>query len=423
MNNRLKTSPMRVLLSEGSSNSARQAIYGLANGLGANSSIDVLDPSGWCQCRFSRFVRRRIECPKIASNPIDYVRFAADLVKRESYDVLFPTHEQVYAFSKFREEFSKHVGLAVPDFGVLRRVQSKSEFFELMNELDFPMPETQVIHSIEELAKVDNYPLFLKLIHSTASLGVKRVSSASEATETMKQFEQLGRWKRGDAVVLQQPAPGQQAEVTAVFQHGRLIAAACGDVLATGIGGGPALRRTAVHPLVLKHMEQFGEKLHWHGPLSVEYFYDHASQQPYYIEANPRIGESFNRMAGGVNVCEATVRVSLGEHVPRYPDVKPGVTTHNGFIVLIAAAYNGASRGELLKQIWKHWTTRPRIESEMTRPREDWSSLIPATAVVSLLLLSPNSAQKLAHGTVQNYSLPTEAAQIIDTLENTEVFT
>ena len=412
-----KPKSIRILLSEGSSNSARQTLYGL----GRDKVIDVLDPSAWCQCRFSSLVRRRIACPKIARDPAGYIKFAADLVRRESYDVLFPTHEQVYAFSKFRESFSKHVGLAVPEFEVLRRVQSKSEFFSLMNELGLPMPETQIVYSIEELNSVCDFPLFLKLIHSTASLGVKRVSSAAEAVETMKMFEQRGLWKRGDAIVLQQPAPGRQAEVTAVFQHGRMVAAACGDVLATGIGGGPALRRTAIHPLVLKHMETFGQQLNWHGPLSVEYFYDHDTEKPYYIEANPRIGESFNRLAGGVNVCEATVRVSLGEHVARYPDVRPGVITHNGFIVLIAAAYNGASRLELLQKLWKHWTQRPRHQSEMTRPVEDWMSIIPATAVITLLLMSPRSAQRLAHGTVENYSLPSEAAEIIDHLDSSQI--
>ena len=413
-----KQDPIRILLSEGSSNSARQTLYGL----GARHSVDILDPSAWCQCRFSRFVRRRIPCPMIAKDPVGYVQFVANLVRRESYQVLFPTHEQVYAFSKFRDRFSKYVGLAVPDFDAIRRVQSKSEFCALMTELELPIPTTRIARCVEDLHAVGSYPLFIKLVHSTASLGVQRVSSAEEAKAAMRQFEERGLWVKGDPIVLQQPAPGQQAEVTAVFQEGRMVAAACSDVLATGIGGGPALRRTAIHEPVLSQVESLGRHLHWHGPISVEYFYDHQNQQPYYIEANPRIGESFNCLAGGVNLCEATLRISLGEDVPRFPDVRPGVMTHNGFIVMIAAAYNGEGRVQLMQRLWKHWTNRQRHESEMTRPMEDWMSLIPATAVISMLLLSPKSAQSLAHGTVENYSLPTQAAVVIDGLEEADAF-
>lgn len=413
-----KIKSIRVLLSEGSSNSARQTLYGLGRG----KSIDVLDPSPWCQCRFSSLVRKRIACPMIAKDPKGYVRFVADLIRRQAYDVLFPTHEQVYAFSRFREQFAKYAGLAVPDFEVIRKVQSKSDFCQLMLKLGLPIPETKIIYSIDELKEIDNYPQFVKLIHSTASLGVKRVSSLAEATNTLKDFESRKLWKGGDPVVIQQPASGTQAEVSAVFQNGRMVGAACADVLETGIGGGPALRETAIHKPVLEHMRLFGEKLNWHGPLSVEYFYDHTNERPYYIEANPRIGESFNCLAGGVNLCEATVRISMGEELSPYPEVRPGVITHNGFIVLIAAAFNGEGRLQLVDRLWKHWTGRARAESEMTRPREDWMSLIPATAVISMLLLSPKSARSLAYDTVENYSLPAEAAQVIDKMSVTEAF-
>lgn len=413
-----KQQPLRILLSEGSSNSARQTLYGL----GPGKQIDVLDPSAWCQCRFSRLVKRRIACPTISHDPQGYIRFVADLVRRQHYDVLFPTHEQVYGFAKFREEFSKYVGLAVPEFEVLRRLQNKAGFCEIMAELGLPIPDTLIVRSVEELSSTVDFPQFVKLIHSTASLGVQRAESPAQAIEAVNQFHDKGLWKPGDPIVLQRPALGKQAEVSAVFQNGRVVAVGCADVLATGIGGGPALRQTAIHRPVIEHMERLGETLNWHGPLSIEYFYDHDTEQPYYIEANPRIGESFNCLAGGVNLCDATTRVSLGETVARVPDVRPGVITHNGFIVMIAAAYNGENRSQLLRRLWKSWTERPRHQSEMTQPCQDWMSLLPATAVIAMLLCAPQSAKALAHGTVENYSLPAAAANQIDDLRVGDLF-
>jgi predicted ATP-grasp superfamily ATP-dependent carboligase len=408
---------IRILLSEGSSNSARQTLYGL----GDKYTIDLVDPSPWCQCRFSSLVRRRIPCPQIAKDPVGYVRFVAKLVQQHRYDVFFPTHEQVYVFAKFRDAFQRHVGLAVPAFEAIRRVQSKAEFAILMEELGLPTPATKIVLTKSELSAHSDFPCFVKLVHSTASLGVQRVSDSVELSETVHRFEQAGAWTEGQEIVIQQPARGRQSEVNAVFQNGRLVGIACADVLQTGIGGGPTLRRSALHPAVIQQMERLGSYLNWHGPISLEYFYDCDTQQPVYIEANPRIGETLNSQISGVNLCEATVRIALGEHVDRIPEAKPGVMSHNGFIVMIADAYNGANRRQLSKRLINHWARQGDFgscDSDMTRLGEDKLSLIPATAVILRLLVSPRSARGLAQSTVDNYSLPTTAAAVIDELSD-----
>lgn len=407
---------MRILLSEGSSSSARQAIYALGRN---HHQIDLVDPSRWCQCRFSSRVRRRIPCPPISRDPIGYAKKIASLVQSGDYDVLFPTHEQVYLFSKFRDFFQRHVGLAVPSFDVLRRIQSKSEFVVLMDELRLPIPASRVVKTKADLFEHDQFPCFVKLVHSTASLGVQKVDTPEELRSTIERFEKSMLWKVGDSIVIQQPARGRQAVATAVFQEGRLVALACADILKTGIGGGPTLRVSAVHPPVRTHLETLGRELNWHGPIAIEYFYDSATEQVQYIEANPRIGETSNPRLAGVPLCETVVRISVGEHVDPLLEATPGIVSHSGFVVLIADAYNGASRIELLQRLVDHWLKRGdygTCPSEMTRVREDRLSWIPATAVALGLLASPRSAVRLATGTVENYSLPQSAADVIDNL-------
>ena len=362
-------------------------------------------------------VRRRIACVSIAKDPLGYVRDVARLVAEKRYDVLFPTHEQVYVFAKFRDAFARHVGLAVPSFEAISRVQSKAEFVMLMRELGLPTPHGQIVRSKSELTAYDEFPCFIKLAHSTASLGVQRVADANEMQQSIARFEASGAWSEGNEIVIQQPAVGRQAEANVVFQDGRLVGIACTDVLATGIGGGPALRRSASHPAVIQHAERLGEHLNWHGPITLEYFYDESTGQPTYIEVNPRICETLNAEISGVRLCDAVVRIALGEQVPRLPAGTPGITSHNGFVVMIADAYNGATRRALCGRLWNHWTRQGDFgtcESEMTRLREDRLSLIPATAVILRLLASPRSAQSLAHETVNNYSLPHVAATKID---------
>lgn len=405
-----------VLLSEGSSNSARQVLYGLRG----TSTVDILDPAAFCQCRYSLLVRRWHRCPSIAQDPQGYLRFLVDRLKRQRYDVLLPTHEQVYLISRFREQLSQLAGLAVPDFDSLRQLQGKADFWRLMTDLGVPVPETKIVTSKAEARRHDQFPCYVKLPHSTASLGVAAVANPEELHSCLAEFQQLGRWTEGDELLLQQPARGRQAEVSAVFQQGQLIAVACADVLETGIGGGPARRQGADHPSVLPHLHLIGKTLQWHGPLVLEYFYDSVTKQPEFIEANPRIGETFNAMISGVNIAEITARLSQGERFDELVVGQRGKCSHNGFILLIADAYNGASRRQLLHRIARHWLGKgeyQRCESEMTRPCEDIGSLLPASVVSAGLILRPSSAIQLTENTVANYSLPLPAVQQIHTMD------
>ncbi len=409
---------MKILLSEGSSNSARQTLYGL----GQNYQIDLVDPSPWCQCRFSRFVRRWYRCPSVAKDPLGYMKYVADLLRRQKYDVLFPTHEQVYLFAKFRDLLSQRVGLALPAFDVIRQVQSKVEWMRLLRSLNLPAPVSHAARTEQELQALAQFPCYAKLAHSTASLGVVHVRDKGELHMALAQFKTAGLWSEGTELLLQQPAQGRQAEVSGIFQDGRLVAVACADVMATGIGGGPSFRTSTSHPVVVDHLRRLGTHLNWHGPLVLDYFYDSSTGQPQYIEANPRIGEAFNAQASGINLCEVAVQVALGRHVEELPQGNVGICTHNGFVVLLADAYNGARRPQLVRRLWQSWFHRgpyESCESEMTRPQEDWGSLIPATAVSLRVVACPRSARNLATSTIDNYSLPQAAVNIIDRLPQT----
>ena len=76
--------PLRVLLSEGSSTSAREAITCLAL---AGHEVDICDPDWHCLGRFSRLVRRFHRCPGLGVDPEGYLTFILDLISREHFDV------------------------------------------------------------------------------------------------------------------------------------------------------------------------------------------------------------------------------------------------------------------------------------------------------------------------------------------------
>jgi len=405
---------VKVLLTEGSSSSARQTLYGLDR-----YTVDILDPSPWCQCRFSRLVRRWYRCPSFSQSPGAYLRFLADRILKGHYDVLFPTHEQVYLLARFRDALQRRVGVALPSFEALEQMQCKSSFARLLQRLGLPAPETQVIRNPAELAPATGFPCYLKLAHSTAGYGVRLVQDAEDLRNALADFEREGALAEESEVVVQQPARGIQGVAQSVFQHGRLIAAHCSEAHDVGIGGGQMLRVSASHPMVIADLQKLGAHLHWHGALFVDYFYDAERERVQYIEANPRIGETLSARICGVNLCDLLVQISLGNQMEPVGPTEAGVWSHNGFQVLLARALKGAGRRELIAECWRLIRKKGPYrgcQNEMTRPAEDWASLIPAFVVTFGLFANPRLADRIVRRTVENYSLPETAVQSIHEL-------
>jgi len=355
----------------------------------------------------------------LSRSPAAYLRFLADKIHEEECDVLFPTHEQVYLLARFRESLQPHVGIALPSFDALRRMQSKSEFAQLSEEVNLPFPKTRVVRTEAELASVTELPGYVKLPHGTAGYGVKHVESADDLRRAYEQFRKAGAIAEHEELVIQKPAHGIQGVAQSVFQHGRLVATHCSEARYVGIGGGQMLRVSASHPAVIEDLKKLGRHLHWRGALFLDYFYDAENGKVEYIEANPRIGETLSSRICGVNLCDILVQVSLGNHVEPCGPTRPGVWSHNGFLVLLARALQGARRRDLIAECWRLLRgtgSYAGCQNEMTRPAEDWASAIPAIAVTLQLLASPKSADRIVRRTVDNYSLPAAAVGRIDDL-------
>lgn len=409
---------MRILMTDGTSSSARQSLYGIGGG----HEVDVCAPSPLCQCRFSSRVRRWLRCPPLGSQPEAYFDFLIRQIRGGGYDLLLPTHEEVYLLSKYRDELSRHVGLAVPPFAAMQKMMGKVEFAQTMESLSLPTPPSEVVTLGPHSDSHARYPCYLKLNYATAGLGVRFIHGPREWQEAMDDFRRVGLIEgRTTRALVQQPASGTMCVVQAVFQEGELRAAHCARVIAAGIGGGAMVRVGVRHPEVVAHVRRLGEALRWHGAMFLEYLYDDAAERPSYIECNPRIGEPVNAHLSGVNLVDLLAKISTGQQVAGGEQPAAGVRSHVGFVRLIAEAMKGASRGEL----WRLWRSMQRGEgiyrdaaNEMTRPTEDRLSRIPAAFVIGQLLLRPSSAVRLVEGTVNNYALSAATVRAIDAMSD-----
>src|SRR5580765_7323414 len=125
--------PLRILIPEGSSTSARETITIL--GLSGHH-VEICDPSPWCLARYSRFVRKFHRCPGLRRDPADFLAFVERLIATGNFDVLLPTHEQGFLFAKLQDRLKGRIAVALPSFESYCAALGKAPFSRLLTRLD-----------------------------------------------------------------------------------------------------------------------------------------------------------------------------------------------------------------------------------------------------------------------------------------------
>jgi hypothetical protein len=398
---------VRVLLSEGSSLTARETITALGP---AGHELEVMDPDPLCLARFSRWVRRVIRCPPIGLDPDGYIDAVGEQLGRRRYDVLLPTHEQAYLFAARRERLGDEVGLAVSTREAFARVQSKVAFAELLDELGMPQPRHQRLEHPGELERW-SYPYWVKSAYSTAGQGVREVRDDCSRAQAL-----AAMWPAPGGLLIQAPASGTYGQVQALFDRGRLIAAHTCIATATGMGGSAAARLGVDHAAPRADVARIGEALRWHGGLTLDYFWSD-DRGPLYLECNPRTVEPGNAVASGVPMPELQLRLSAGERFEGPSLVgRPGVRTHSLIAICMGAAARTGRRGPVLATLGDAIVRRGVFADghEILTPVLRDPASVPALAfVLARLLIDPRAAASVAAHAVGAYSLSPETVEAL----------
>lgn len=199
-------------------------------------------------------------------------------------------------------------------------------------------------------------------------------------------------------------------QVQALFDHGRLLAVHTSAQAATGIGPSAAGRVSVDHPFARQEVARIGERLGWHGGLTLDYLFSGADHV--YIECNPRTVEPANAAASGVNLPALQVALSLGEQIDGVPVGRTGIRTHSSLAILLGtAAYVGTRREVLAEAVRLAFHRGPYEHSRevLTPVFRDPKSAIPLSLVAARALLWPGTATKLANAAVGAYSMTLDA--------------
>jgi predicted ATP-grasp superfamily ATP-dependent carboligase len=395
--------PLRVLLSEGSSTSAREAITIL--GLSGHH-VEVCDPSPWCVARFSRFVRKFHRCPPLRTDPAGYLAFVERLLSAGNFDVLLPTHEQGFLFARVRQRLEGRIGLALPSFDNYRTAHSKAGFSRLLDRLGLPQPRTEIVKSVPALRDAIRFPAVVKTSVGTASRGIWFVRHAGDLEDALRDLGVALRDLESsdafaDEVLVQDLIAGTTEKAQSVFCHGEMIGFHAYRQVAAGVGGGEAVKESVSRPLMRGLVEKVGEALDWHGALSVDYIMPLDDATPLLIDCNPRLVEPMSAFRSGSDLVGLLLRLSRGETPSALTAGRDGVRTHLAMQALLGAASRGATRGDLVREcalLAAAGGPYAGSSEELTPVGLDWLSAVPLVITAAVLLASPAFAIRLARG-------------------------
>jgi predicted ATP-grasp superfamily ATP-dependent carboligase len=385
--------PLRVLLSEASSTSAREAITVL--GL-AGHVIEVCDPSPVCLGRFSRFVGKFHRCPGLRDDPAGYLAFVEKLLAERSFDVLLPIHEQGFLFARVRERFYGRVGLALPSFESYRAAHGKAGFSRLLDELGLPQPATRIVTSPTQLREAVRFPCVVKTSIGTASRGIWFVRDQAALTLALQELGANDAF--AGAVLVQDLVAGATEKAQAIFCRGKLLGFHAYRQIAAGAGGGEAIKQSVRRPRVRADVATIGERLGWHGALSVDTITPEQGSH-LFIDCNPRLVEPMSAYLAGLDLVDLLLRVSQGKAPEPAPDSREGVRTHLAMQALLGRAARDGTRREIFRECVRIGARRgPYADSveELTPLRRDRIGTVPLAMLALALLADPKLAGTLS---------------------------
>jgi len=388
--------PLRVLLSEGNSTSAREAItiLGLSGHL-----VEVCDPSRFCLARFSRFVRKFHRCPPLRDDPAAFLDFVEKLLVARRFDVLLPIHEQGYLFARVKPRLAGRVGLALPDFASYRAVHSKAGFSRLLDRLGLPQPVTRIVKSESELRAAIHLPCVVKTAVGTASRGVWFIRSDADLENALRELRAIDAL--ADEVLVQEWVAGATEKAQGVFCRGRLAGFHAYRQIAAGVGGGEAIKQSVGRPQVRELLATIGEKLAWHGAFSIDYLLPDDDATPRLVDCNPRLVEPMSAYVAGLDLVGLLLRISRGEVPEAAGESREGIRTHLAMQALLGCAARGGRRRDVLRECWRLLvgeTPYAGSLEELTPVRLDWLSAVPLVTIAIALLAAPKRAATLARG-------------------------
>jgi len=91
---------------------------------------------------YSRYSSGHFVYPSPFSQQKKFIDCLISKIKELNIDVLIPVFEELFLVAKHKEELSKHVKMAVPDYSQILTAHNKDKWLAIAEDQDIPVPKT-----------------------------------------------------------------------------------------------------------------------------------------------------------------------------------------------------------------------------------------------------------------------------------------
>lgn len=313
---------------------------------------------------YSKYVKKRIMLPRLKTNPVAYAEALLDELKKGKYDFYFPSLEELYLMSYYREEVLKYTQTVIPPHDEIVRLHDKGLLKQSVIDAGALYPETKVpkdMADAEAFIKTVDYPVYIKLRQSRNSTGLRLVKEPDKILAAYKDTIHRNNVPETQLPIIQQRIAGPEYAWSGLAQEGRVL----GETFHVGVryiprsGGTTTCRKWKSHEGCSKDAYKFVEHIKYSGFISIDFMVDERTGKQYIIDINPRPSVCINvGYYSGVDLIPEWVKIAMGEKANILPKGKEEVksSTHFADVFWLLQTYTtGPESWKERKQLRKEW--------------------------------------------------------------------
>jgi predicted ATP-grasp superfamily ATP-dependent carboligase len=279
----------------------------------------------------SRFSRGHFIYPSPFRDQAGFIASIVKNARRLKAEVLIPVFEETFLLSKYKDEISRHVRMAIPDYDQVLTAHNKDRWMPLAESLGVPVPRTFAATELRRAgpkAAALTYPVLVKPNQGGGAWGIREAATERELETILSGDTCFGRpWERFS---VQEKINGTVHCVAMLFSRGELKAHVVYRQLRDlpFTGGQATLRVSVDNPVAVGHLRRLLERLAWHGICQADFIVDEATGVPNLIDINPRLwGSLVQGIASGVDFPYLLYTLARDGDTPGIDGFRKGVVT------------------------------------------------------------------------------------------------
>jgi len=287
----------KVLITNGSSRTS----YAVMRSLG-KKDINCMsaDVSKLGMCQLSRYSKGSRKYASFYLDEMKFIRDVLKIIKENDISILFPSHNETEIISRHIDKFDPKVVSLIPEESICRLFNNKSLSYDLMEELDIPVPLRIKYKDPLELSNIISSlglkKTVIKLLTGNSGKGVFYADSPDKASIIVASLIKKFNLKSDRYPQVEEYVEGEGYGNSVLFWHGEPIVNFTHRRLRDKIetGGTSTFREVSQHKGIEAAALKIFRHVGWHGLAMSEFKVCRNTGKFWFIEVNPRMWGSIS---------------------------------------------------------------------------------------------------------------------------------